>query len=155
MHKPCLPPSSQILYPPLTLRVATCQYLVIDSHVNAGSQEAAPDRTPDNEPGNPRPPQRAKGAHTAPQGKRNVLKIVMEDMEAGEVAAMYEEGGSAIILVARHLPDDQRCAAVNELLSHVDVRLSPYRFPRLLPPSPPAETWHVGPGSLGVHRLAR
>lgn len=85
-----------------------------------------------------------------------MLKIVMEDMGPGEVAAMYEEGGDAVIMVARHLPDDQRCEAVNNLLARVNVRLSPYRFPRLLPPAAqPEETAHDEPGSQGVRHLAR
>jgi len=93
-------------------------------------------------------------AHTA--GERNVLKIIMEDMEPGEVAAMYEEDGDAVILIARHLSDDQRCEAVNNLLARVDVRLSPYRFPRLVPrAAQPAGNVPAAPGSLAVHRLAR
>jgi hypothetical protein len=43
----------------------------------------------------------------------------MEDMLDGEIAAMYEEDGDAVILVARELPDDVRCAAVNRLLARV------------------------------------
>lgn len=85
-----------------------------------------------------------------------MLKIVMEDMGPGEVAAMYEENGDAVILVARDLPDDQRCDAVNRLLSRLSVRLSPYRFPRLLPPAAqPEENAHDEPGSQGVRHLAR
>jgi hypothetical protein len=53
------------------------------------------------------------------RGVAQVLKIVMEDMQDGEIAAMYEEGGDAVILVARDLPDDMRCAAVNRLLARV------------------------------------
>lgn len=80
----------------------------------------------------------------------------MEDMEAGEVAAMYEEDGNAVILVARHLPDDQRCAAVNSLLTRLSVRVSPYRFPHLVPPAAqPEETVHDEPGSQGVRHLVR
>lgn len=85
-----------------------------------------------------------------------MLKIVMEDMKAGEVAALYEEAGDAIIMVARHLPDDQRCEAVNRLLARINVRLSPYRFPRLLlPAAQPEENAHDEPGSQGVRHLAR
>lgn len=84
-----------------------------------------------------------------------VLKIVMEDMGLDEVAAMYEEDGDAIILVARHLSDDQRCEAVNRLLSRLSVRVRPYRFPILLPSAPQEGTWHDAPGSQGVRRLAR
>lgn len=62
-----------------------------------------------------------------------MLKIVMEDMGPGEIAAMYEEDGDAVIMVARHLPDDLRCDAVNRLLARVSARISPYRFPRPLP----------------------
>lgn len=62
----------------------------------------------------------------------NVLKIVMDDMQDGEVAAMYREGEDALILVARGLPDDVRCDAVNRLLATVAVnppgRLRPLRI---------------------------
>ena len=61
-----------------------------------------------------------------------MLKIVMEDMQDGEVAAMYREGEDALILVARHLPDDVRCEAVNRLLATVAAaplgRLRPLRI---------------------------
>lgn len=84
-----------------------------------------------------------------------MLKIIMEDMEPGEIAAMYEEGGDAVILIARHLPDDQRCQAVNNLLARVDVRLSPYRFPRLVPPAAqPAGNVRAAPESPTVHHPA-
>ena len=84
-----------------------------------------------------------------------MLKIVMEDLEPGEVAAMYEENGDAIIFVARDLPDDQRCQAVNRLLARLNVRVNPYRFPRLVPhAAPPAENAHDEPGSPNVRRLA-
>lgn len=53
------------------------------------------------------------------QGQRQVLKIVMEDLPKGEVAAMYQEGEDAIILVSRTEPDDARCRAVNDLLASV------------------------------------
>jgi len=49
----------------------------------------------------------------------------MEDMEPGEVAAMYEDDGDAVILVARDLPDDARCAAVNRLLAGVRTAQRP------------------------------
>lgn len=48
-----------------------------------------------------------------------MLKIVMEELPKGEVAAMYQEGEDAIILVSRSLPDDARCQAVNDLLASV------------------------------------
>lgn len=85
-----------------------------------------------------------------------MLKIVMEDMPAGEVAAMYEEDGDAIILVARHLPDDQRCDAVNRLLARLTVRVSPWAFPRpVLHAAPPEGTAPAAPGSPAALRLAR
>ena len=46
----------------------------------------------------------------------------MEDLPAGEVAALYQEGEDAVILVSRALPDDLRCGAVNELLSTVRAK---------------------------------
>ena len=49
------------------------------------------------------------------------MKIVMEDMQDGEIAAMFRNGSDAVILVARDLPDDVRCAAVNRLLSKVEA----------------------------------
>lgn len=45
-----------------------------------------------------------------------MLKIVMEDMADGEIAAMYQEGNDAVILVSRSLDDDTRARAVNRLL---------------------------------------
>lgn len=52
----------------------------------------------------------------------SVLKIVMDDMEHDEaVAYLYQEGEDAVIVVSRHLPDDVRCSAVNELLSDISV----------------------------------
>ena len=85
-----------------------------------------------------------------------MLKIIMEDMEAGEVAAMYEEDGDAIILVARGLPDDQRCAAVNRLLARLTVRVSPWAFPRpVLHAAPPKGTEPAAQGSPAALRLAR
>lgn len=48
-----------------------------------------------------------------------MLKIVMEDLKAGEVAAMYQEGEDAVIMVSRNYPDDERCRAVNDLLASV------------------------------------
>jgi hypothetical protein len=46
-----------------------------------------------------------------------MLRIIMDDLEPGEVAAFYEEPGAAVILVNRHLPDDERCDAVNAILA--------------------------------------
>ena len=46
-----------------------------------------------------------------------MLTLVMEELEPGEVAAMYEEGGRAVVLIARGLTDDERCDAVNRLLA--------------------------------------
>ena len=61
-----------------------------------------------------------------------MLKIVMEDMQDGEVAAMFRQGEDALILVARDLPDDVRCDAVNRLLATVKAeppgRLRPLRI---------------------------
>lgn len=48
-----------------------------------------------------------------------MLKIVMEDMDHGEVAALYQDGEDAVILVSRDLCDDVRCDAVNRLLATV------------------------------------
>lgn len=48
-----------------------------------------------------------------------MLKIVMEDMEHGEVAALYQDGEDAVILVSRGLCDDVRCEAVNRLLATI------------------------------------
>ena len=50
-----------------------------------------------------------------------MLKIVMDDMEDEAVAYLYQEGEDAVIVVSRHLPDDVRCSAVNELLSDISV----------------------------------
>lgn len=60
-----------------------------------------------------------------------MLKIVMEDLVVGEVAAMYQEGEDAVILVSRALPDDIRCAAVNDLLASIKAQ-HPVGLPRLL-----------------------
>ena len=54
-----------------------------------------------------------------------MLKIVMEDMDHGEVAAMYQEGEDAVILVARHLCDDVRADTLNRLLATVRVVPAP------------------------------
>jgi hypothetical protein len=43
----------------------------------------------------------------------------MEDMESGEVAALYRSGEDAVILVSRDLSDDVRVCAVNRLLAAV------------------------------------
>jgi ribosomal protein L34E len=48
-----------------------------------------------------------------------VLKIVMEELATGEIAAMYQEGEDAVIMVSRSHPDDVRCKAVNDLLASV------------------------------------
>lgn len=70
----------------------------------------------------------------------------MEDMEPGEVAAMYHEGENALIMVTsdRSIPDVDRCAAVNRLLSRVKAQPGaptlPTTTPRLtvIPGSVPA-----------------
>lgn len=48
----------------------------------------------------------------------------MEDMEPGEVAAMWQDGEDAIILVTsdRSIPDDERCAAVNRMLAKLKLQ---------------------------------
>ena len=53
-----------------------------------------------------------------------MLKIVMEDMEPGEIAAMFHDGEDAIILITtdRTLSDETRCAAVNRLLARIDAQ---------------------------------
>ena len=85
-----------------------------------------------------------------------MLKIVMEDMPGNEVAALYEEGNDAVVLVSRHLDDDTRCQAINELLARVSVRVSPRRFPKPVPHAArPAGTEPSWPESLGALRLAR
>lgn len=60
-----------------------------------------------------------------------MLKIVMEELDAGEVAAMYQEGEHAIIMVSRALPDDVRCGAVNDLLSQIKAQ-HPVALPTVL-----------------------
>lgn len=63
------------------------------------------------------------GTRVAQRGNLNargvcrVLKIVMEDMDQGEVAALYQDGEDAVILVSRDLSDDVRVCAVNRLLA--------------------------------------
>lgn len=54
-----------------------------------------------------------------------MLKIVMEDMKPGEVAAMYQEGDDSLILVSRDLTDDVRASAVNELLMRIKTAPDP------------------------------
>lgn len=62
-----------------------------------------------------------------------MLKIIMEDMNDGEVAAMYQHGQDAVILVSRALPDDVRCEAVNDLLAGVRAEeIRPKSLARLL-----------------------
>lgn len=62
-----------------------------------------------------------------------MLKIVMEDMQHGEVAAMYQHGEDAVILVSRALPDDVRCQAVNDLLAGVQAQAPlPFKLSRLV-----------------------
>lgn len=53
-----------------------------------------------------------------------MLNIVMEDMEAGEVAVMWQEGENALIMVTsdRSIPDTERCAAVNRLMQHLKLQ---------------------------------
>jgi hypothetical protein len=83
-----------------------------------------------------------------------MLKMVMEDMPADEVAVLYQEGNDAVILISRDLTDDQRCAAVNKLLNRLNVRVSPSRFP--VPLAAPQEgTAHACGGSPASLRLAR
>ena len=48
-----------------------------------------------------------------------MLKIIMEDMAHGEVAALYQDGEDAVVMVARDLSDDVRCDAINRLLATV------------------------------------
>lgn len=57
-----------------------------------------------------------------------MLKIVMEDMPAGEIAAMFQSGQDAVVMVSRGLPDDVRCKAVNDLLAQI-VAQEPHRPP--------------------------
>jgi hypothetical protein len=83
-----------------------------------------------------------------------VLRIVMEEMEAGEVAALYEEGGDAIVLVNKKVPATVRCEAVNRMLDRMAVRVSSYRFPSAPPSAPRAGTVPDGPGSPTVLHLA-
>lgn len=60
-----------------------------------------------------------------------MLKIVMEDMADGEIAAMYQEGNDAVILVSRTLDDDTRARAVNRLLGRLTFTApSPMRLVR-------------------------
>lgn len=59
-----------------------------------------------------------------------MLKIVMEDLPKGEVAAMYQEGDDAIVMVSRDYPDDVRCNAVNDLLATLRAK-SPMRAPAM------------------------
>ena len=49
----------------------------------------------------------------------------MEDMDNGEVAAMYQDGEDAVILVSRRLSDDVRCDAVNRLLATIRAMPAP------------------------------
>lgn len=60
-----------------------------------------------------------------------MLKIIMEDMPKGEVAALYQEGEDAVIMVSRDYPDDVRCNAVNDLLASIRAQ-HPVALPRLL-----------------------
>ena len=61
------------------------------------------------------------------------LRIHMEDMAPHEVAVMYQHGQDAIIMVARDLPDDVRCAAVNDLLGTIQAKeVKPTPLARLL-----------------------
>lgn len=60
-----------------------------------------------------------------------MLKIVMEELPKGEVAAMYQEGEDAVILVSRAYPDDVRCTAVNDLLASVRAQ-HPVALPKVL-----------------------
>lgn len=84
-----------------------------------------------------------------------MLKIVMEDMEHGEIAALFEEGNDAIVFVSRHLDDDTRCDAVNRLLARLSVRLSPRQFPKHVPrAAQPSRIVLDAPGSQGALRLA-
>lgn len=55
----------------------------------------------------------------------------MEDMEDGEVAAMYQVGEDAVIMVSRSYPDDVRCNAVNDLLASIRAQ-HPVGLPGLL-----------------------
>ena len=48
-----------------------------------------------------------------------MLKIVMDDMDHGEVAALFQDGEDAVVMVSRHLSDDVRCDAVNRLLATI------------------------------------
>jgi hypothetical protein len=82
-----------------------------------------------------------------------MLKMVMEDMPADEVALLYQEGNDAVVLIARHLSDDERCAAVNKLLGRLNVRVTPARFP--VPLAAPQEgTAHACGGSPAALGLA-
>ena len=51
----------------------------------------------------------------------------MEEMEAGEVAAMYQDGEDAVIMVTldRSIPDAERCEAVNRLLAQIRLEKQP------------------------------
>jgi hypothetical protein len=62
-----------------------------------------------------------------------VLRIVMEELEPGEVAAMYQEGEDALIMVTldRSVPDVERCAAVNRFLGQLKLQPSPAARPGL------------------------
>ena len=55
-----------------------------------------------------------------------MLRIVVDDhMTDNEVAAIYQEGEDAVILVRRGLPDDQRVCAMNALLARLKVKAEP------------------------------
>lgn len=55
----------------------------------------------------------------------------MEDMPVGEIAAMYQEGEDAVIMISRELDDDTRCDAVNRLLGKIAAKPhSPVRLVR-------------------------
>lgn len=51
-----------------------------------------------------------------------MLKIVMDDMRDGEVAVMMQEGENVVVIVSRHMSDDVRCDAVNDLLAFVKAQ---------------------------------
>lgn len=46
-----------------------------------------------------------------------MIRFISEDMNDGEIAAMYEDGADAVIMVNERLPDAGRSEAVNKLLA--------------------------------------
>lgn len=68
-----------------------------------------------------------------------MLRFVSEDMQDGEVAAVYAQGSDVLVMLNRNEPDPQvRCDAVNRLLASAGLPLLAH-LSHEMPQAPPED----------------